>query len=147
MSFLVALKVLSRRRLSCLVVSFFLPLFKFEIALLKKNLFILIETMSEPVILMVLLLPFSNDALDMTLQTPITNDDGPDIIIGGPISGLTIFASLPYLNCFAASDTDAYNIAIKGEPFDTVSTVHRFKFLVRRQRCEQNIAFVYAFKL
>lgn len=103
--------------------------------------------MSETVILMVLLLPFSNDALDMTLQTTITNDDGPDIIIGGPISGLTIFAILPCLNCFAASDTDAYNIAIMGEPFDTVSTVHRLKFLVRRQRCEQNIALVYAFKL
>lgn len=144
---MVALKVLSRRGLSCLVVSFFLPLLKFEIALLKMNLFILIQTMSEAVILMALLLPFSNDALDMTFQTPVTNIDGPDIIIGGPFSGLTIFASLPCLDCFTASDTDAYNIAIMGEPFDTVSTVHRLEFLVLRQRSEQNVAFVYAFKL
>lgn len=53
--------------------------------------------------------------------SPASNDDGVDIVIGGDFSGLTTLANSPYLNCFAASDIDAYDIATMGEPFYTMS--------------------------
>lgn len=77
-----------------------------------------------------LLLPLSTIARDITfpllsgierLQQPMTDDDGVDIITGSDFSGLMTFANLPYANCFGASDMDAYDIAIIGAPFDTVS--------------------------
>ena len=37
---------------------------------------------------------------------------------------------------------DAYDIAIMGVPFDTVSTSHRLAFPVQRQQCDQSIAFL-----
>ena len=89
--------------------------------------------MCGPVIIhaMVLLLQFPTYARDITfpplsgiarLQKPVAIDDGVDIINGSDFSGLMTFANLPYANCFTASDMDAYDIAILGAPFDTVST-------------------------
>ena len=81
---------------------------------------------------MVLLLPFTVCARDIAfpplygierLQKPVASDDGVDIITGSDFSGLMTFANLPYANCFTASDMDAYDIAILGAPFDTVSTI------------------------
>ena len=80
-----------------------------------------------------LLLPFSTNALDITFppvsgmegfQKLVTNKDGTDIVTGSEFSGLMTFANLPYANCFAAYEMDAYDIAIMGAPFDTVSTSH-----------------------
>ena len=79
------------------------------------------------------LLSFSADARDITFspvsgigkfQKPLTNDDGVDIATGSDFSGLMTFANLPYANCFTASDMEAYDIAILGAPFDTVSNSH-----------------------
>ena len=87
--------------------------------------------------IMLMFIPFSADALDIVFppvsgiersQKPITNDDGIDITFGSDFSGLMTFANLPYVNCFKASDMDAYDIAILGAPFDTVSTSHQFAF-------------------
>lgn len=56
------------------------------------------------------------------LQQPLRHDDGIDISTGSDFNGLTTFANLPYTNCFADSEIDAYDIAILGSPFDTVSS-------------------------
>ena len=86
-------------------------------------------------------LPFSADARNVTFppvygversQQSLANDDGVDIVTGSEFSGLMTFANLPYANCFTASDMDAYDIAIIGAPFDTVSTPHRLAFMVRK---------------
>ncbi|KAL2354038.1 arginase family-domain-containing protein [Cryomyces antarcticus] len=46
--------------------------------------------------------------------------DGIDISTGSAYSGLTTFASLPYVNCLAAEkDVEKYDVAIFGAPFDT----------------------------
>ena len=51
------------------------------------------------------------------------NLDDIDIVTGSQFSGLTTFAHLPYINCFADGPIDEkYDIAILGAPFDTVST-------------------------
>lgn len=55
------------------------------------------------------------------LQQPLGQDDGIDIGTGSNFNGLTTFARLPYANCFTDLDMDAYDIAILGSPFDTVS--------------------------
>ena len=79
-----------------------------------------------------LLLLLSSDARDITfasaldikgLQKPTVKDDGIDITTDSEFSGLMTFANLPYANCFTDSHMDAYDIAILGAPFDTVSTV------------------------
>lgn len=57
------------------------------------------------------------------LQQPWRQDDGIDIESGSEFNGLTTFAHLPYANCFGKSDIEAYDIAILGSPFDTVSLV------------------------
>ena len=89
---------------------------------------------------MLLFMPSSADALDIVfppvsgierLQKSITNEDGIDITIGSDFSGLMTFANLPYVNCFKAFDMDAYDIAIMGAPFDTVSTPNQLAFRVR----------------
>lgn len=94
---------------------------------------------------MLLFMPFSADALDIIFppvsgiersQKPVTNDDGIDITIGSDFSGLMTFANLPYVNCFKALDMDAYDIAILGAPFDTVSTPDQFPFPVRCWECD-----------
>ena len=94
---------------------------------------------------MLLCMPFSADALDIVYppvsgieesQKPVTNDDGIDITIGSDFSGLMTFANLPYVNCFKPFDMDAYDIAIIGAPFDTVSIPHQIAFLVRYQKCD-----------
>ena len=85
-----------------------------------------------------LLLPFFTDALDITFPPvsgmegfqKVINKDGIDIVTGSEFSSLTTFANLPYANCFTAHDMDAYDIAIMGAPFDTVSTSHRLAFPV-----------------
>ncbi len=56
-----------------------------------------------------------------SLQHPFGQDDGIDIVTGSGFNGLTTFAHLPYANCFGDEDMDAYDIAILGSPFDTVS--------------------------
>lgn len=48
-------------------------------------------------------------------------DDGVDIITGSDFAGLTTFANLPYANCFVDEVIEAYDVAILGAPFDTVS--------------------------
>ena len=89
---------------------------------------------------MLLFVPSSADALDIVFppvsgiersQKSITNDDDIDITIGSDFSGLMTFANLPYVNCFKAFDMDAYDIAIMGAPFDTVSTPNQLAFRVR----------------
>lgn len=57
------------------------------------------------------------------LQQPWRQDDGIDIESGSDFNGLTTFAHLPYANCFGKSEVEAYDIAILGSPFDTVSLV------------------------
>lgn len=54
-------------------------------------------------------------------QHPLGQDDGIDIGSGSEFNGLTTFAKLPYANCFTELDMEAYDIAILGSPFDTVS--------------------------
>ena len=55
-------------------------------------------------------------------QTPLGGSDDVDIIIGSAFSGLTTFANRPYISCFDdKSETEKYDIAILGAPFDTVS--------------------------
>ncbi len=56
------------------------------------------------------------------LQQPFGQDDGIDISTRSDFHGLTTIANLPYANCFTDKDIDAYDIAILGSPFDTVST-------------------------
>lgn len=86
-----------------------------------------------PVILhaTLLLLSFSVYARDISFpplsgierfQKLLTNDDGVDITTGSEFSGLMTFANLPYANCFATYDIDAYDIAVMGAPFDTAVT-------------------------
>ena len=81
------------------------------------------------------LLSSSADARDITFppisgiknfQKHLTNDEPVDIVTGSDFSGLVTFANLPYANCFKASDMDAYDIAILGAPFDTVSLPANF---------------------
>lgn len=56
-------------------------------------------------------------------QTPLGSGDDVDIISGSAFSGLTTFANLPYISCFNdKSETEKYDIAVLGAPFDTVST-------------------------
>lgn len=57
------------------------------------------------------------------LQQPWRQDDGIDIDSGSDFNGLTTFAHLPYANCFGRVEVEAYDIAILGSPFDTVSLV------------------------
>ena len=57
-------------------------------------------------------------------QRPLSlaDDDGEvDIVTGSQFNGLTTFANLPYVNCFADSGAkdQQYDIAILGAPFDT----------------------------
>ena len=94
---------------------------------------------------MLLLMPFFADALDIVFppvsgiessQNPVTNDDGIDITTGSDFSGLMTFANLPYVNCFRDVDMDAYDIAIMGAPFDTVSNPHQLAFPARYERCD-----------
>ena len=101
-----------------------------------------------------LLLPFSTDARDLTFssvfgikgpQKPMINDDGVDITTGSDFFGLMTFANLPYANCFKSSDMDAYDIAIMGAPFDTVSTPLQLALMVRKQGCDQSIAPLYTY--
>lgn len=89
-----------------------------------------------------LLLPFFSDAREIifppvsggeSFQQPLTNDDAVDIVTGSEFSGLMTFANLPYANCFMNSDMDAYDIAIMGAPFDTVTTLFHILHLARRQ--------------
>lgn len=96
-----------------------------------------------------MLLPFSADARYITFppvsdieifQKPLTNDDGVDMVTGSDFSGLMTFANLPYANCFTASDMDAYDIAIMGAPFDTVSTPDQLALMVPIQHCDHSIA-------
>lgn len=54
-------------------------------------------------------------------QVLLKDDDGIDIITGSDFNGLTTFANLPYAKCFSDSKIEAYDIAILGAPFDTVS--------------------------
>ncbi len=57
-------------------------------------------------------------------QVPIEStrlDDGIDIITCSDFAGLTTFANLPYANCFVDEVMEAYDVAILGAPFDTVS--------------------------
>lgn len=60
-----------------------------------------------------------------TVQHLLRDDDGIDISTGSEFSGLMTFANLPYANCFtddwSTEKEDAYDIAIMGAPFDTVS--------------------------
>ena len=94
---------------------------------------------------MLLFMPFSAAALDLVFppvsdiersQKPFTDDDGIDITIGSDFSGLMTFANLPYVNCFKAFDTDPYDIAIMGAPFDTVSTPTNVNFPGWYQKCD-----------
>jgi hypothetical protein len=50
-------------------------------------------------------------------------EDDVDVTIQHRFNGLTTYAGVPYVNCFANSktDEDKYDIAIMGAPFDTVS--------------------------
>ena len=98
---------------------------------------------------MLLFVPVSADALDIVFppvssiersQKPFTNDDGIDITIGSDFSGLMTFANLPYVNCFKAFDMDAYDIAIMGAPFDTVSTPHQLSFPVGIRNATRRIS-------
>ena len=90
-------------------------------------------TMSGRILLytMFLSLLFVIDTRDITFppisgmersQKPAIYDNDIDIITGSDFSGLMTFANLPYANCFTDSEVDAYDIAILGAPFDTVST-------------------------
>ena len=55
-------------------------------------------------------------------QSPMGSSNDVDIVIGSAFSGLTTFANLPYISCFDdKSETEKYDIAILGAPFDTVS--------------------------
>ena len=57
-----------------------------------------------------------------TLQHSLSGvNDEIDISTGSQFNGLTTFANLPYINCFVDEDIEAYDIAILGSPFDTVS--------------------------
>ena len=59
-------------------------------------------------------------------QTPLGAGQDIDISDGSEFSGLTTFANLPYVNCFVdQSDTERYDIAFLGAPFDTVSASDR----------------------
>ncbi|KAA6410873.1 MAG: Arginase deacetylase [Lasallia pustulata] len=56
-------------------------------------------------------------------QSPIGSSNDVDIVIGSAFSGLTTFANLPYISCFDdKSETEKYDIAILGAPFDTSVT-------------------------
>ena len=58
-----------------------------------------------------------------THQSPFgstEHDDDIDIVTGSDFAGLTTFANLPYQKCFT-DDSEAYDIAFLGAPFDTVS--------------------------
>lgn len=66
-------------------------------------------------------------------QTPLGSGEDVDIIVGSAFSGLTTFANLPYISCFDdKSETEKYDIALLGAPFDTVSIaftlIHCFPF-------------------
>ncbi|PYI05340.1 agmatinase 1 [Aspergillus sclerotiicarbonarius CBS 121057] len=56
-----------------------------------------------------------------TYQQPLAHEDTIDIITGSQFSGLTTFANLPYVNCFADDESilNNYDIAFLGAPFDT----------------------------
>lgn len=75
------------------------------------------------------------------IQQSLRDDDGIDISTGSEFHGLTTFASLPYANCFtddwSSEREDAYDIALIGAPFDTVSLVqeHRIEPESLRTRC------------
>ena len=60
------------------------------------------------------------------------HDDGIDIITGSDFAGLTTFANLPYVNCFADEVLELYDVAFLGAPFDTVSQM-RFPYLLDLQ--------------
>lgn len=60
---------------------------------------------------------------------PSKDDDGIDIATGSEFNGLTTFANLPYAKCFADSEIDAYDVAILGSPFDTVSPFYKRMYL------------------
>lgn len=58
-------------------------------------------------------------------QFPLGHHDDIDITSGSQFSGLTTFARLPYVNCFVdeESESQRYDIAFLGAPFDTVCAV------------------------
>ena len=47
--------------------------------------------------------------------------DDIDISSFSQFSGLTTFANLQYVNCFPDDKVEAYDVALLGAPFDTVS--------------------------
>ncbi|KAA8647772.1 agmatinase [Aspergillus tanneri] len=57
-------------------------------------------------------------------QLPLAGHDPVDISTGSQFSGLTTFAHIPYVNCFVdeQAESQAYDIAILGAPFDTSVT-------------------------
>jgi len=61
----------------------------------------------------------------LNFQQSLRDDDGVDVSTGSEFSGLMTFANLPYANCFSndwsTEREGAYDIAIVGAPFDTVS--------------------------
>ena len=62
-----------------------------------------------------------------SIQQPLRDDDSIDISTGSEFYGLTTFANLPYVNCFAKSSDDEASksdIFILGAPFDTVSALY-----------------------
>ena len=80
----------------------------------------------------------SISALDMRSQSIIKvspsqmlvgYDEDVDIITGNAFAGLTTFANLRYQNCFA-DESELYDIAILGAPFDTVSQLVLYVVLI-----------------
>src|SRR5436190_23817709 len=67
-------------------------------------------------------LPVAAIAAQRPLGRAVHIQDKDDVDIGttSPFSGLTTFANLPYVNCFAENAEDSYDIALLGAPFDTV---------------------------
>ena len=89
------------------------------------------ETTSSIVFAVIAILSFTT-ARDITFppvfradshQTSFGNNlDDIDIVSGQQFSGLTTYASVPYLRCFDENvDVQKYDIAFLGAPFDTVS--------------------------
>ncbi|KAJ9152071.1 Arginase family-domain-containing protein [Pleurostoma richardsiae] len=62
------------------------------------------------------------DSYQRPLPASIEKDD--DLVIGSKFNGLKTFANLPYVDCFSNEDADSdkYDIAIFGAPFDTTTT-------------------------
>ena len=64
-------------------------------------------------------------------QASLGIGDDVDIVTGSAWSGLTTFANLPYVSCFAdRPDVEKYDIAFLGAPFDTVSSADFIIFCI-----------------